>query len=154
MFRRGNTGPCRAKGTRPQKGAKSELAARSLNFLLHFVDSDSIFPRYSSQSNEPQAGEIVAARHFVPFFVQTKHTKIMFSSSNTTPTPSASNPDHALPQMKRCSVPGCPTQGVVDETGTCSAHGTKRKRCKMEGCPNGKSGGNDRLSKYYFSQCV
>ncbi len=59
------------------------------------------------------------------------------------PNNGAQKPDTTSPSKKRslsrqCTVPGCPTRGAVDETGTCSAHGAKRKRCKIEGCPNGK----------------
>mmetsp|Transcript_26913 Transcript_26913/g.38498 ORF Transcript_26913/g.38498 Transcript_26913/m.38498 type:complete len:295 (+) Transcript_26913:228-1112(+) len=58
--------------------------------------------------------------------------------------------------LRQCTVHGCPTRGAVDETGTCSAHGAKRKRCKIEGCPNGvvqggvcvKHGAKRRTCKY------
>jgi len=56
----------------------------------------------------------------------------------------------------RCSVAGCPTRGNVDDTGTCSCHGTKRRRCRIDGCANGvvqggvcvKHGAKRRICKY------
>lgn len=59
-------------------------------------------------------------------------------NGNGAQKPDTTSPSKKRPLSRQCTVPGCPTRGAVDETGTCSAHGAKRKRCKIEGCPNGK----------------